>query len=817
MPQKVLKFSGINRKINEYQSSGACEELINLRPDINGGHQVVKPKHIVGNNVTYSVFYEHSFGDISNSITVAGGIVKWINPEGILEDITVEFAGKEVFLSSAGNVLVIYCKDEDRQLVFRFKDHEYESYDFVPPHISYALMDYYDLTTPEYTATVEGDTLEDYKMALNAAASGFYSQHPKSLCGASVVGCTFEMEDGSEIWSTAFTVANPLQYKDIRPTDRTEDGIKKVVVYGVGSVYFCVTLSNAQSFAGVSKINVYASKPVYQYDITDLSNVTSTIMTKKLSLAELDLDSQLMYYQGSIDVTKYGQQRIQLNFGQDQTGEKLMDVTSGCIERTGMSFSYNNRFHYYQSKANHIIQTPTTSTTLQTREGESTWIAYVKFEDGWKLINGTHSFFENKPQDFIYPLNKIKRLAFVKGQWSDQMSFSVPYEEMFYVDLKDSTAYNYSYAFEVTPNIVSAADFRAEMEEAGQLWSDGFVYDTKVLMKDEVNTINVSAAYNPFDFPVEYSYGFGGKILEISTSYIPISSTQAGQYPLTIFTSGGIFALEQGDGSVLYSNIVPLQPLVSDGNAIATPYGTFFISSKNLYVLSGREVANVSYVLSGERELSLRNSEAFNKLCMSKSKFLHNFTNELSNEDFEEYISDARLSYDPLNNEVFICSNSENIQYSYVFNIDTKAYHKVAKKYIPSQSNGRYVIEIIGDKKNLVDMLIEERGSQPILLQSRPMALEAFFTHIQRMILLADAKLTGSQNLCISVFGSDNLYDWKCIISSQKYDTVFRQIRTNKAAKSYRDYIILINGVVDTNTDISDLIADYTVVTRRLG
>ena len=43
MPQKVLKFTGINRQVNEFQSNGACEELINLR-SVNGGLRVIKPK-----------------------------------------------------------------------------------------------------------------------------------------------------------------------------------------------------------------------------------------------------------------------------------------------------------------------------------------------------------------------------------------------------------------------------------------------------------------------------------------------------------------------------------------------------------------------------------------------------------------------------------------------------------------------------------------------------------------------------------------------------------------------------------------------------
>jgi hypothetical protein len=102
-------------------------------------------------------------------------------------------------------------------------------------------------------------------------------------------------------------------------------------------------------------------------------------------------------------------------------------------------------------------------------------------------------------------------------------------------------------------------------------------------------------------------------------------------------------------------------------------------------------------------------------------------------------------------------------------------------------------------------------------IKSRPLSLEEYYTHIQRLLMHVDVHLQGEQYLCLSVFASDNLYDWKCIMSSQKKETILRQIRTNKAPKSYRDYIILITGMVDTNTDLSDLIADYTVVNRRLG
>ena len=127
MPQKVLKFTGINRKVNEYQNSGACEELINLRPEVGGGHKIIKPKNAIRSNVPYSAFYEHSFGDTYNHIAVSGSSLLWINsPEG--EKKIVDLASADVSFSSAGNILVVYCRDKKKQYAYKFLDKEYKDF-----------------------------------------------------------------------------------------------------------------------------------------------------------------------------------------------------------------------------------------------------------------------------------------------------------------------------------------------------------------------------------------------------------------------------------------------------------------------------------------------------------------------------------------------------------------------------------------------------------------------------------------------------------------------------------------------------------------
>ena len=810
MPQKVLKFTGINRKVNEFQNSGACEELINLRPKPNGGCEIVRNKSEFISSVKYDQFIEHAWGKYDHHIYVTNGVVYWRKAADKIYIVTEEFAGEDISVSTAGNVLVVYCDTRKKQIAFKFEDEEYKPYSLNLIEIENARVHLAAANSNgnPVTSYVETDDASDagIEQALADAETNFYRDNKNGLCGVSVVGCTYELEDGSEFWSTAFCVADARQEPKYI-TDTGKLGIVGVSITGSPTATLHLGFTMPED-CSVKKINVYATRPISGLGISHNGGSIEP-------LSKYNLDGQLMYYQGSI----IGNERsLVLNFSYAQTGEAVMDVTAGCTERVGDMVSYNNRFHYYNSTLNHVIQIPTVSKTgIPDDSNEVHWIPYVKFKNGWKLVNALYEIPIEEKNHFVYPLADVKKLAFVKAIVT-RTTTTVSYDEMFYVDMKDSAAYNYSFAFDVTPEIVPAGDFKTEMEKISQVWSSDFVYDTKILLNEESNAINVSAPYNPFVFPVNYSYSFGGEIKDIATSYLPISSTQVGQYPITVFTTNGIYALEQGSGAVLYGNVVPLQPHVIEGKALSTPHGAFFTSSKNLYVLSGREAFSVSQALDGHRELNVRNAAGFRKLCLGGST-LHSFAEDVSMLDFRDFISGGcNLTYDQLNNEVLISRN--DVSYSYVFNINTKAFHKVPKKYAQAMSNSRYVIETTGETKNVVDLHTENPTiAQHVMLLSRPFSLEAFYTHIDRLILFADASLDESlgHNLCLSVFASDNLNDWKCIISAQKHDTIFRQIRTNRAARSYKDYMILINGTVSADTDISEIIADYTVVSRRLG
>lgn len=812
MPQKVLRFTGINRRVSEFQSNGACEELINLRPTVTG-LEVVRPKKIKFDALKYDV-YNHTFSN--NSIFV--GIwceqdtfeIYIINDkDGKISEVdSYLVSGEHYSIAFVGNQMVI-CNDSDIH-VYSYKDGKYEKIDAAFPDdldISYTVSSGYGSSRD---ASVENSNPQDkiFKSEVvdNWSASKGQSSKNNEIFGPILVAFNFSLNDGTEAWTSKWMYINPFTSLPVGENGKNmiyyQDGSTKRFTFNSFALRFTVAkkqITSADTRNLVKCMNVYASVPVFPYDIDSLSVKTNgfherEIYAQTLNIDKLNIANQLMYYQKSIPISDIESKEVsfELNFGDSQSGEKVLEVDGGPVRRAGEMASYNNRIHFYKSISTIFPQSVYCYSNIHRTAEEKD--AYVHLDCNDRTII-------------------IKTKALVPAQKSDNARIAC-----FYPDARakkiligiDETDY-------CTINLSQSQSYNFAWGET--YYTSSYDKDDTNITSAEIvesNTINVSAQYNPFVCPIKYSYSFGGRIIDVSTSFLPISSTQIGQYPLSVFTTSGIYALEQGGGSSLYGNVVPLQPLVLEGKTAATPQGTFFMSSSNLYVLSGRESACISYALDGPLEMTLRQNESYQKLCFNDCGKLNDFTGSLSSVDFSEFADGALLTYDQLHNEIIISSN-KSINYSYVFNLDTKAFHKIPRKYIASLNGSRYTTEVVGSTRYIVDMHNEQDSQQPVLLQSRPMPLEMLFTHIQRMILLVDTKLEDSQHLCLSVFGSDNLHDWKCIISSQKHDAILRHIRTNKAAKSYRDYIILINGYVSTDTDISDLIVDYTVVNRRLG
>lgn len=142
-------------------------------------------------------------------------------------------------------------------------------------------------------------------------------------------------------------------------------------------------------------------------------------------------------------------------------------------------------------------------------------------------------------------------------------------------------------------------DYLYNMPDGSITYGNSDYYDTDRIQASELN--------NPFFWPAQNSYRLAGKIVGIASNTIALSTGQFGQYPLIVFTTVGIWALNMGLGEPLVTNIVPLsRDICSDPDTI-TPVdgGIVFLTDAGLMMLAGSKIIDIGNAADGPHELPL--------------------------------------------------------------------------------------------------------------------------------------------------------------------------------------------------------------------
>ena len=109
---------------------------------------------------------------------------------------------------------------------------------------------------------------------------------------------------------------------------------------------------------------------------------------------------------------------------------------------------------------------------------------------------------------------------------------------------------------------------------------------------EQHNRMIVSEMNNPFFFPDELSYYISnGTINGIASTTAALSQGQFGEFPLYIFTSEGIWSMQQGTGTTCYSRCTPINNEATHKNSLILPTdrAIIYLSGKDLSVLSGSQ------------------------------------------------------------------------------------------------------------------------------------------------------------------------------------------------------------------------------------
>lgn len=700
-----IELRGINRKINSSDNdTGFCSELINLKPE--NGVKVVPQKKIYSVNIPFRRIKVHKIGQIINHIGIkedSSGIeiVHFDKDTGFIIQTIASFkADSEIYYTLLNNQLVISDKTGIKEYVYKFTS----SYELVCSGIDFSFNCEMtsEFTDEVYSKTIISKSKEEFISSCNGYINEFKATNKHYCEGIFLYAFTVTLIDGTETGMYNLkSVAT--EYNDKHPS---EDGAF-VNIYLYDSDKFSLsagflfndfyqshnlTIEKSEELYArykdlIKSVNLYVSVPISRMPLTDSTFITDVewnnsginagSMISKIDVTypkDSGVENALLYKQKSWTLKEFSDGfSYKLEFGGDkQATGATMEVSQPYIERAGKMYTYNNRINFYDSIVrlntplgdiyNPIGSTDSVICDVYVYINTGNKDCVLKHESvkvGIKETDGTQ--YINLPDMLVYPDSRAYRIVFVVINGQDEYIGKI----VTLKNLNPSGAYNYSYYFggETAKNILSPQD-----EVIPELSN---VYE-------ETDSLNVTANGTPMVFPVKYSYKFDGNITALSVAMESLTESQVGQYPINVFTDNGVYALQQGNGDVLYASIVPISNSnCYNDNIVALKGGIAYIAHNSVWLLSGMRQTKLSEIIEGSPDIYIQNNDSYLKCCSNR---LYDIAPYLSRVNFKDYITnETTLSYSPTNEELIV--SNKNYNYSYVYNFIYNAWYKITGTY----------------------------------------------------------------------------------------------------------------------------------------
>lgn len=170
------------------------------------------------------------------------------------------------------------------------------------------------------------------------------------------------------------------------------------------------------------------------------------------------------------------------------------------------------------------------------------------------------------------------------------------------------------------------------------------------------NKIYTSEVNNPFYFPLSGRNSIGtGEIITITSNSKAVSPGQFGEYPLIVFSSDGVWAMQVNDEGLYYGTFPISKDICINPNVLQTDRPVFFVSDNGLHSIVGDAVENISAHVKGKPE------------SFSVPAFGDGFTvladTAADSSTFTQFIRSAIFAYDYANSRILAYSPGYNFAY----------------------------------------------------------------------------------------------------------------------------------------------------------
>lgn len=210
----------------------------------------------------------------------------------------------------------------------------------------------------------------------------------------------------------------------------------------------------------------------------------------------------------------------------------------------------------------------------------------------------------------------------------------------------------------------------------------------------------VSELGNPFIFSAAGVFSFDDEILGVATTTKALSSGQFGQFPLYVFTKGGIWSMETAaDGSFVSKKPLSRDVALSADCITQIEQAVVFTTDKGVMLLSGSDIKNISPFMTGKHYV-LENQSAG---MLGKSGTWSPLLPAVSDATpFMDFMRSARCAYDYTGQRLLFFNDGE--AYQYVYKFDTDTWHKMSLDIPPFEDHQYLRLYIGAYDPDLVDL-----------------------------------------------------------------------------------------------------------------
>jgi hypothetical protein len=226
-------------------------------------------------------------------------------------------------------------------------------------------------------------------------------------------------------------------------------------------------------------------------------------------------------------------------------------------------------------------------------------------------------------------------------------------------------------------------------------------YDKILIEKSEVKASKIG---NPFVLDSAATYDVSGRLNSVvkgfATNALETSQGQFGQYPLYIFTTVGIYALEQtGDPEVAFGRLSPISPyhIVDSNNAFTNAERIVLFANKTgIYSLAGNDIQRISDPV---------------------------FSDGYYDATFS---ANVVMGFNKATEEVII--SNPDVSYSLIYNVRYGKWYKITQTYSNFFYDYPQLLAISNDKLSIKNFDSLKADAVSITLITRPLNLDnAFF------------------------------------------------------------------------------------------